>query len=286
MKPIYIPFWLLLFAIAGCSEDFPQRDLRYIEVNQLKMETTEEQGSNKHNFKEVWAYANGNYIGAFQMPAKIPVLGEGETLLSFFPGYRLYGLADFPDNYPFGLRYDTLIDLSQAPAFLPLEPIVRINPTAKVRLSENFESGNTFTFRFTQENSTTLTIYEGDAFDGTKCGRALLTKEKFLLQQGNSVIINDFPINGVPAMIEVSYKSDVPLGIGIMGYYPSGNDLRFVKVIMFPRSEWNRVYVPIEDELRELRFTGIRVLIEAAYDFSSDKEIQEVLVDEIKFIHF
>jgi hypothetical protein len=286
MKHIYLSTALMLSLTLGCSEDFPKRDPLYVEVNQLRMITSEEQGTDRHNFNEVWAYANGNYIGAFQMPAKIPVLGEGETLLSFFPGYRLYGLADFPDNYPFGLRYDTLVDLSQTPTFLPIEPLVRINPLAKVRLSENFESGNSFTFKFTQENTTNLSIYEGDAFDGSRCGRAILTKENFLLQQGNSVVINDFPINGVPAMVEVSYKSDVPLGIGIMGYYPSGDDLRFVKVIMFPRSEWNRVYVPIEDELRELRFTGIRVLIEAAYDFSSDKEEQEVLVDEIKFIHF
>lgn len=293
-KKMHIVKILLLFSIAiimlpGCRDNRGDIKPKYILVDTLLMELGPGQGTEKHNFREVWAYSDFNFVGAFPLPAEIPVLSGETTQLSFFPGYRLYGQVNFPDNYPFAIRYDTTITVPDETEFIPINPSVRINPLTNFNFVETFEAGSSFTFRFAQENSVNLEIYDGDAYDGTKCGRAVLTEENFLLQQGNSIQLGNIPFNGTPVMLELSYKSEVQLGIGFYAYTALGESVRFVKVVMFPNENWNRVYVPIEDELNvfgQQGITSIRILVEAVYNPNLDKEQQEVLIDEIKLLHF
>ena len=273
----------------GCGDDIGNISPKYILVDTLLMELNSGEGTEKHNFNEVWAYSESNFIGAFPLPAEIPVLSGESTLLSFFPGYRQYGLVNFPDNYPFAIRYDTILNNADNAEFISIDPKVRMNPSTKFSFVETFEQGSSFTFRYTTENSANLAVYSGDAYDGNNCGRAILTEENFLLQQGNSIQLANIPLNGTPTMIELSYKSDVQLGIGFYGYTTSGASERFVKVVMFPNEEWNRVYIPIEDELNQFGqqgYTSMRILVEAVFNPNLDKEEQEVLIDEIKLLHF
>lgn len=273
----------------SCGDDYGDISPKYIVVDTLLMELNPGEGTEKHNFNEVWAYSGSNFIGAFPLPAQIPVLSGESTLLSFFPGYRQYSLDNFPDNYPFATRYDTILNNTTNAEFIPINPQVRMNPGTEFSFVETFEQGTSFTFRYTPDNSANLAVYSGDAYDGNNCGRAILTEDNFLLQQGNSIQLANIPLDGTPSMIELSYKSDVQLGIGFYGYAPSGTSERFVKVVMFPNEEWNRVYVPIEDELNQFGqqgYTSMRILIEAVFNPNLDKEEQEVLIDEIKLLHF
>lgn len=288
IKIIYL-FFISILLLPACRNNIGEIKPKYILIDTLLMDLSTEQGTKKHNFREVWSYSDGNFIGAFPLPAEIPVLSGETTQLSFFPGYRLYGQVNFPDNYPFAVRYDTTITVLDGHEFIPISPRVKINPATNFNFVETFEIGSSFTFRFRPENSANLEIYDGDAYDGTKCGRAILTKEKFRLHQGNSIQLGNVPFNGTPVMIELSYKSEVHLGIGFYGYTATGESVRVLKVIMFPNDKWNRVYVPIEDELNAFRQQGItsmRILVEAEFEESLNKEQQEVLIDEIKLLHF
>ena len=74
----------------------------YIQVDNILLETYyPEQGSNSHAIKDVWIYENDELIGAFELPALLPVLASGNQKLEIRPGIKVNGISSTRAPYPF-----------------------------------------------------------------------------------------------------------------------------------------------------------------------------------------
>jgi len=91
IKYLYILFISVLFA--NCTlTDSDQPIPAYLEITDVNVNTIQSQGEPTHKITDVWAYADNQLIGVFEIPCKIPVITTGETTeFLIFPGFRNNG---------------------------------------------------------------------------------------------------------------------------------------------------------------------------------------------------
>ncbi|NNE54949.1 MAG: hypothetical protein HKN32_02935, partial [Flavobacteriales bacterium] len=65
----------------------------FVAVDEYTFETTSVQGTSSEKFTEIWAFDQGTMMGAFELPASIPVLAEGSRDMSFFAGIKNNGIS-------------------------------------------------------------------------------------------------------------------------------------------------------------------------------------------------
>jgi hypothetical protein len=75
--------------MAGCKDN-PEQIPVYLDIQPFKINET---GPGKwQNITEAWLYVNGEFLGAYSLPAKVPVLAEGNTEIWVYPGVKENGI--------------------------------------------------------------------------------------------------------------------------------------------------------------------------------------------------
>ena len=104
-----------------------------------------------------------------------------------------------------------------------------------------------------------------------------------ILEQATDLIYNELPSNGSPIFLEIDYRGDIDLDVGLIGV--DGNDL-FKDYFVSLRSEngWKKSYVNLTELVLASGFPGYQVLI--GVDNSGGQSAKSVYIDNIKFLHF
>ena len=89
MKKIQvISYWLfpaILLCLASCNLINPDEEIpAYIEVKGFKTTSNyPTQGSASGKITDVWVFADGAYVGTYELPARFPILRSGKQKISF-----------------------------------------------------------------------------------------------------------------------------------------------------------------------------------------------------------
>ncbi|HEY0262319.1 MAG TPA: hypothetical protein VGB95_04790, partial [Chitinophagales bacterium] len=96
---VFLPFFAVL--LDGCS--MPNNGIPvYIQIDSMSVQTNQStQGSASSKITDAWLYVNGEQIGVFELPAKIPVLKSGDLRVSISAGIKDNGIANTRAAYPF-----------------------------------------------------------------------------------------------------------------------------------------------------------------------------------------
>ena len=91
--------------------------------------------------------------------------------------------------------------------------------------------------------------------------------------------------------LEIDYKNDIPMEVGIFGINSLGEDVPRWEFSLFRQDNWNKIYLKLGDsiqlldrELFRFAFRGIIPIDADTNDF--ELENAEILIDNIKLIHF
>jgi hypothetical protein len=103
-----------------------------------------EQGTASHKITDVWITANGNSLGMYQLPARIPILEHGATNLTIDAGIMDGGVSVKRVVYPFYTPYSLTADLKKG-QIDTLFPSFTYMKNTKFYLMENFDAGTYFT---------------------------------------------------------------------------------------------------------------------------------------------
>ena len=80
------------------SEDEPS----YIHIDSISLTTDyTAYGTASHKITDAWVYVDNELIGAFELPANVPVLKSGVHNINIRPGIKLNGIAATRSYYPF-----------------------------------------------------------------------------------------------------------------------------------------------------------------------------------------
>ncbi|HRS54383.1 MAG TPA: hypothetical protein P5250_06725, partial [Bacteroidales bacterium] len=94
---------LSIFFIASCELiNPPEKTPSFVHIQAINLSTNViEQGTNSSKITDAWVYVDEDIIGAFELPATIPILKTGYHKITIKPGIQLNGTAATRSIYPF-----------------------------------------------------------------------------------------------------------------------------------------------------------------------------------------
>jgi uncharacterized small protein (DUF1192 family) len=217
----------------------------YLEIPRVTVAEGSDTISSK--ITDVWVYADEELLGVWELPARIPVLKEGDTRIQLETAVKRNGMFDDRARYPFYLTYDGNVALSKT-ASTVLKPQIGYIGNVEV-WSEGFEDAG-FQLLVTEESDTTLDRITDPAvlLDGTAVGTFSLDQQHPYLRAYTD---EDFSANGGPVFLELDYSTNVILTIGVL-YTSNGVSTGAPFVYLVPTAGgdgsvpvWNKVYIDL-----------------------------------------
>jgi hypothetical protein len=200
--------------------------------------------------------------GAYQLPAKIPMLNLGQHTITILPGIRNNGIKSNPIPYAFAQRYEKVLNLV-ATKVDTIRPVTRYTNDTNIKMVENFEANAHLFNSHRDQNVTFLITTEAGGLEG-KAG-------KIVLDQTNKAMIKStssrytFPTDAQNIYIELNYKTDVPLSVGFTAFKQAsgstGEDN--FPVVLYPKKEWNKTYINITNEVKASKAVEFQVTMGA-----------------------
>jgi hypothetical protein len=233
-----IPFFVSVPSIALCANDSCY-DEAYI------------RGSNSHDIVDAWVFADDNLLGAFELPAIVPVLKSGNVKISVQGGIKSNGIVADSKQYDFFEPYHLYLD-GVPGTTIDLTPTVTYRTNLLI-WNENFDLENAGIKMESYDGSDTnifVTLDSTEVFEGKGSGKVVLTNNQERYRGVSSTKIT-FPKNRV-IYAEINYKCNSDFGIGIRTDFGSTDNLYPLALILKPtyneslgEYEWRKVYVDL-----------------------------------------
>ncbi len=248
VKNLYF-FLIIGLAVAilpGCKKLNPDEQIpSYISVPYYTFTTDSlNQGTSLQAFTDVWVFNNNDFIGAYPIGSKIPILAEGNTIIKMRAGIKNAGVSDLRSMYAVTQFYETTIDLKRGEVKTVIPEFTYFSGITFLKL-ENFSAPGTF-LASTPSSDTNLVTYNGtESLPGQgQCALVHLHDQYqvFDARSGSSI---PYQVQGAVCFAEIHYKSNVPLVIAVSNGL---TDIRSCATLL-PTGVWKKLYLPLTDFL-------------------------------------
>jgi hypothetical protein len=290
------PLFVLCIALLGWSACKDQQEPipAYIRIEPFVIDAGGDAAW--HKITEGWLYVNGEFLGAYTLPAEVPVLAAGVSEVLVFPGVKENGIVGTPNIYPILTRYDQ--DYTLTPGqIVTVQPNAVYNPDAKFPWPierGSFDAGAASTLALEnrdQDTSLNLELRSDSAF----FGRSLLLQvdTAHRLMQVATELVSLPATFAKEVWLEMHYRNDLPFTLFLIGRDGTGSEVP-VPVYQFnPREgfKWNKIYINLTESLITLQdYNQYRLL----FQLSLQTDIQgnlpatagKVYIDNIRLAHF
>lgn len=139
-RQFYFLWLLVFFGTIACNKKSEQTP-SFLVIDSCFVNAKPAQGNNIHEISALQVYANQEFLGLFELPAKIPVLKTGQVKFQFIPYVRLNGSNNQWAPHRCFEASDSLLELTTLkeshinPTFVFKENVV-------IRFEEDFNDGN------------------------------------------------------------------------------------------------------------------------------------------------
>lgn len=273
---------LLTISFFSCSKSSLKVDVpAYLIVDSMRVSTTPAfQGTSSSKITDVWLYVDGNNEGVFELPAKIPIINEGNKDVFLYPGIKKDGGSNSRIVYPFYESYNSNIVFNKGDSII-------INPNLTYQTGTNFwlETFEDPSIKFSKIESTMtgftrIDVSEG-AFEGNYSGKLACLNDEAV----NEVITTqkfDFPNQGSSTFIELNYTNTTNVRVFIE-IDNNGNKQKYDIVYLYPKAYWNKIYL---DLTYITSFNANASFFEIGFGVSNDEARDDdyAIIDEIKLL--
>lgn len=273
--------FLLMMALAmfsSCGEDGEVP--AYVELSSFNLTTGPGEGSASHKITDAWVFVEGQSIGAYQIPAEVPIIGDGPTKLDIFPVIKENGVQAFSIMYPFYNKMDTLFDLQVAES-RPLELSTTYSKDVNFAIIEDFEGSHFFTQEIDGNDGTKIEIDRAEVFEGTGSGKIVLTQKDSTIEAGWHQFF--FPGRGGTVFIELDYKCNIPFIIGLRGS-KDGGFIKLYENFINTKDTWNKIYFNVSDVIEPEVFDQYHPVIVGVRPINLEEDEAVIHVDNFKLI--
>ncbi|MEI6764914.1 MAG: hypothetical protein WCM76_04685 [Bacteroidota bacterium] len=278
----FFPLLLLLF-LTSCDVINPDEPIpAYIQIDKIDVSTNPvSEGSASSKITDAWVYVDGNLIGIFELPAKFPVLKEGEHDLIIKPGIKVNGISNTRAYYPFYKQYEATVTFVKGEV-MSIHPVVTYYPDM-VNWVEDFEGGGQ-TIETTSTDDTAMIKCSDptQVFEGSYSGMVHLTASKphfFGITMDEYVL----PATGAPVFLEMNYKTNCKIYVGMYAYY-QGNTTRIETIRLNEMPEWNKIYINLTETLQQQpNASGWKVYLDMYRPDSIDSPV--AYFDNLKLVY-
>lgn len=286
-------YFVLVLTLAACDWINPEEAIpSYIVIEPPTFETSVREGSAATKITEYWVFIDEEFMGAFPIPATIPVLQQGEVELRVEAGIRVDGRSATPDIYPFYAPYRQSIRLSPETK-VQVQPAFRYRPETQFAFIEDFErSTSLFREVVTGTPQSRMRISQEAPFEGKGSGFIQLTDRDAFVEIATVGRYRDLLKNGNAVFLEVNYRSDIPVSFGILAYQQGiaePIELNY-RAGFNPSIAWNKIYFDYTPLLFESEADEFKIILQAALPLDQNNAFEitsaQVFLDNIKLVHF
>jgi hypothetical protein len=267
--------FLLLFASCVKENAVPA----YINIPSFSFTTSIGQGTSAQKISDVWVFVDGQSLGAYQIPARFPFVGVGKHEFLLFAGIRNNGIRSNPVIFQSAKTFSTTLDVKSGDD-ITIRPTATYIDGIKFWLNEEFETTNTFTINRDNNAATGFSTFV-NGFEG-RSASITLTKSSPIIEKATSVRAQ-LPDNAQSTIIELHYKTDSPLEVGLVGYstgFPNGETT--YKIILSPNKTWNKTYIDVTQEAKDLKAKDFQVVFRSQLPDTLTQAT--VLIDNVKLV--
>ncbi len=277
----------LLFA-GGCKDTVEQIP-GYIQVQPFVVHAPG--GANWQKITDCWIYVNGEFLGAYTLPALVPALADGETEVIIYPGVKENGIKATPNIYPFLQRFEKTITVvpGETTSVTPETQYDDLTITA-ANATDDFDD-NSIPFVDKDSDTGSFVVFDTDnAYAGRSARLAVDTLHPL------NYIATDL-IEGIPTQVrqqvwlELHYRNDVPFDLWLVGESSTVGEQSESVFLFNIMPEWNKIYINLTNYIPDLYPSDkFRILLRAALP-TDDKNnytqpTGEVQLDNIRLVHF
>ena len=271
-----ITYLLILLVFASCQKEDAVGIPAYIKIENIYL------GENDSNstITDAWVYVNGQLQGVYELPAKFPVLEEGNANIKVYAGIKNNGIASDRVIYPF-YSSDTTNKVLTINASTEIYPTVNIKENIDGQF-DDFDNGYSF------NSDTCFQVLSGGPY-GKYGSLSLSDSDSILITEIN---YQDFPLSfenvpqqGSPTYLELDYKSNTTFLVGI--YINSTNSPTLEKGLLWinPKEEWNKIYIDLTQTVSEaIGAETFSIFIKMQRDSNLDEN--KLDFDNIRIIHY
>jgi hypothetical protein len=205
------------------------------------------QGTASHRITDAWVYVDDEFIGAFEMPARFPVLKNGKHNVKVFPGVKKNGIAATRVSYEF---------------YSPIQKSIRLTPDSTSNLQtqrttymtttnflwrEDFED-IAITLDTTPRSTAWIQLTEDSdsTFEGMHSAKIVLDSiHDFFEAQTRT----EYPIKAAPVYLEMNFNMTQSVIVGIIVYGTSTLYQVPVITINGTKGAWKKIYIDLSNSV-------------------------------------
>lgn len=249
---------LTILLFTGCQVfDKPELIPSYIEVDEFVLTTTSAEGTTSSKIKDAWVLVDEKFVGAYELPARIPIIASGEQHIRIYPGIYKSGVQSTRVMYPFYTYFDTTYVL-QPDETVYVTPQITYEDGLQWWI-EDFEDPSFKWNLFTTNSDTTMIVATPSQYSNLIEGNAGLIKmssnNTYCEMRTDEALFNDLPRTlNEDAYMEIDYKCNHKFVLGILHNNSGLAAYDKQALITFNPTtdengvmQWNKTYIYIPD---------------------------------------
>lgn len=284
-------FYLVIPAlafIAACKDEAEQIPA-YLRIQPFTV--NEPGGAGWQKFTDGWLYVNGEFLGAYTLPATVPVLAEGESEILVYPGVKENGINYTPNLYLFMKRYEATVNLS-GPDQTTIQPVTAYDPAAIFPYEGRGDFDGSASLQIIDrdgDTGSTFSLTTDGAYAGKSLQMAVDTAHPTIDISTEKVALPSTAAQEV--WLELHHKNDIPFTLNLLGS-SSGSTSEYAQAVYrFNESEgWNKIYINLTEFLiaaaQEEYSLYFHVTLPKDQKGNYSTLNGKVLLDNMRLVHF
>lgn len=245
----YVVFLLFCSTVAwmsSCDLINPEEEVpSFLQIDKVQVSSNYFlQGDSSANVDDVWVYADGNYIGTFELPAQIPILLSGKHRFFLGAGIEANGIASTSEAYPLYKFYETEIDLRPGEVVKVESIPVSYFPNLQYTWFEDFEKDTSGSGISIDTTGLSIANIQTDSLDVYEGRRSLRMSVNSVLNfiECRSVGDGYQLAQGRDIYLEMTYKANQAFTVGLLGTSLFGQS-KIPVIKLNPKAGWNKIYI-------------------------------------------
>ena len=288
---------IVAFVFTSCIKNNP--DPSWIEIGKWELQdnpnSVHETGVLTSNISDAWVYMDGDLLGVFELPVKLPILKDGSHSFKIYPAVLNNGISATKKIYPFLESFDVVLDLVKNET-IEIAPKTRYYSAVKFWI-EDFEDA-TFDIQDGPTSPVSIQRVSGSpildaSINEGAFGRISLDATNYfwvgstIANNGGTLVMN-LP-KGQEVYLEIDYHNTNQLTTGVLAINSLGIASDNINIRLNSQVDgeirWKKIYI----DLREI----VSASVNASYfefsfqSFLDEGElVGEVNIDNIKAVYF
>ncbi len=282
---------ILFITVSSCEKFTGDQEIpAYLGIDSIYLNTEYYlQGSASQKITDAWVYVDDEFLGTFELPARIPVLKSGVHQVKIWPGIKKNGIAATRVSYEY--YNPVLTDVN----FIPDSTTFALDPISKKRLLKTtYQSTSLFVWKedfediaVTLDTTTGSTAYiqrtpAGSplTFEGNHSGMVVLDSlHDYFECQTHS----EYAIPYAPVYLEMNFNTNTSLTVGVFTY---GSTVLYQTPIIYlnaTNGQWKKIYIDLTTTLNAYSgMTTYRVYLRALKEAGVSESV--ILFDNFKVV--